>query len=384
MQNVTQINANSDFTLNNLALSFPASAVMDYHSPFIREIGDHLYVGYLSDDTDCSNPLDMSEGMGRLYSAHRSSLTHAEMQQALGLDSYWNKQYELMADHLDVVRSIWVDMASSDSDFVAWAEKSARTTTDKSPSYFKSRARSLWKRMVTDPGVTDIAEAEIWQFDFTAKAVDSAWFQLRSNGLVGDPHAVVLDCYDHGGQSWSITGHGMQCRFDTSTGAGVWVPDNVAREEIERRAAVYAFGSIHEEAVQGGSPCFRAVIDNEFGLNLADTFDSWGEAFEWIQQEAETRNLAESSMLDKSMVRRGHVRAAQEIAKSSLEQYNDWLSGNCFGAVCVIFEKVNVSNGTEHWIEIESDECWGFVGDDHAMESLKDTFMAMIKNKQEG
>lgn len=49
----------------------------------------------------------------------------------------------------------------------------------------------------------------------------------------GNPDAVFLDVYDHSGQCWSISGGGMQCRWDTSSGAGAWVPDKCLLEQIE-------------------------------------------------------------------------------------------------------------------------------------------------------
>lgn len=33
--------------------------------------------------------------------------------------------------------------------------------------------------------------------------------------------AWVLDCYDHGDQTWSVAGEGHQCRWDTARGGGV-------------------------------------------------------------------------------------------------------------------------------------------------------------------
>lgn len=44
--------------------------------------------------------------------------------------------------------------------------------------------------------------------------------------ITPDRDAVLLDCYDHGGQMWSVSGGGMQDRWDTARGAGVWVPDD--------------------------------------------------------------------------------------------------------------------------------------------------------------
>jgi hypothetical protein len=53
--------------------------------------GKGYVVGYLTTDPDCENPLDSCDGEGHVYSAHRHSSTHAEMQAALGLDNEWKK-----------------------------------------------------------------------------------------------------------------------------------------------------------------------------------------------------------------------------------------------------------------------------------------------------
>lgn len=56
---------------------------------------------------------------------------------------------------------------------------------------------------------------------------------IDSENLTPDPYAVVVDCYDHGGQTWSVSGGGAQCQWDTARGAGVWVPDNCLREQMD-------------------------------------------------------------------------------------------------------------------------------------------------------
>jgi len=51
--------------------------------------------------------------------------------------------------------------------------------------------------------------------------------------ITPDRDAVLLDCYEHGGQMWSVSGGGMQCRWDTARGAGVWVPDDCLRSQLD-------------------------------------------------------------------------------------------------------------------------------------------------------
>ncbi|PPC99613.1 MAG: hypothetical protein CTY35_03490 [Methylotenera sp.] len=57
---------------------------------FFSKLPDNkVLVGYLSHDDCAQDPLESCDGSGNIYSAHRSSRSHAEMQDALGLDSDW-------------------------------------------------------------------------------------------------------------------------------------------------------------------------------------------------------------------------------------------------------------------------------------------------------
>jgi hypothetical protein len=46
--------------------------------------------------------------------------------------------------------------------------------------------------------------------------------------------AVRIDKYDHSGISYSVSGEGMQCRWDTSSAWAVWNPNECALEDIKR------------------------------------------------------------------------------------------------------------------------------------------------------
>lgn len=51
--------------------------------------------------------------------------------------------------------------------------------------------------------------------------------------ITPDRDAVLLDCYEHGFQKWSVSGTGFQCEWDTASGAGVWVPDDCLRSQLD-------------------------------------------------------------------------------------------------------------------------------------------------------
>jgi len=118
--------------------------------------------------------------------------------------------------------------------------------------------------------VEKIREHVAWE-----SLLDEAWQLARLSGQAGDPYTVMLDCYEHGGQVWSVTGSGPQCLFDTARGTGIWVPDQCLREELD------------------------SIKTNE-GLDAART-------------------------------------KAVEFARQALESYNAWLAGDCYGVAVDVF-----------------------------------------------
>jgi len=57
--------------------------------------------------------------------------------------------------------------------------------------------------------------------------------QAGRDAMDNDEYAVLLACYSHSGERWSISGEGHQCQWDTSNQAGVWVPGSVLREQLD-------------------------------------------------------------------------------------------------------------------------------------------------------
>lgn len=362
----------SSISLEKLDLPFAASSAMTFHDARICDLGDKIVVGYLSDDSDCENPLESSEGQGRIYSAHRNARTHSEMQDALALDSSWNPDLDLVDQHMSRLRSVWISAAMCSREFIAWADETAGARAAKDDAYYKRRAEKLWR----ETGGEYIYGADsIHNFEFTDDVRTELWRALRSEGLIGDKDAVVLDCYEHSGQSWSLAGEGMQCRWDTARGAGVWVPDNCAREEIDRRAKAYAFGRIETNGnwtFSSGKLRYIAILDGAYAAARSPEFEQWHEAFQWLDERSKKLKLATLKGERAQQVRRGRERAAREIARDALEEYNNWLSGDCYGVVAAVFSRKGEGDDSE-WEFVESDECWGYIGSDYAIEEAEMT-----------
>jgi hypothetical protein len=61
-----------------------------------------------------------------------------------------------------------------------------------------------------------------------------------------------------------------------------------------------------------------------------------------------------------------------KYADSVLEEFSDWCNGSIYG-VCV--QKLTRADEDSEWEQVESDECWGFIGYEHAKNSLKEDYM---------
>lgn len=109
--------------------------------------------------------------------------------------------------------------------------------------------------------------------------------------------AFVLDCYEHGGVRWSMTGEGQQCQWDTSRGAGllIWT----------------------------GKP-------KDLSMDMDQRLKS---------------------------------------AKASLEEYNDWLNGQCFW--------YNLKRYiSDEQPKEDVDSCGGFIGFDWLLQNIKENLTA--------
>lgn len=351
------------------ALEMSPSPIMDYHDAIIKQVSDRKYLfGYLVDDQDAANPLTEWDGVGRIYSAHRDSDTHAEMQEALGLDSDWSKDYELVYA-TEEFRKHWLSIAAGHEEFQTWCVENGRPPleTAKLDAYFRNKARRFWKDNDGADAPYIYSEDSIWMFEDVCEAAEEAAYnELRDAGKIGDPDAVVLDCYEHSGVAWSVSGEGMRCPWDTASGAGVWVPDDCTREEIQNRGEkVYAFGQVVKSVRNGHA----YKMDSDFGGVESVRFETWVEAYQALQRHIKLHNLKLPSAKDKAeaLKERGRQRARAEIARSCVDLYNDYVNGRVFGIVIATFEL----NGDGVPELVEDDAVFGYYGDDDAYDSLK-------------
>lgn len=383
---------NIDFEGETLDTSNEVSSMMNYVSPVFKRVGNLLAVGYLTDDQDCSNPLEDWDGNGKIFFAHRhaSRESHQKMQEALGLNADWRPAVDSVEDKistllycepkrgkslLSVFARLWVEAAAVSVDFQKWCLESGQNNRllarellfhstngikiakSSNAMYYQRRARKMFLAWVETGFDRRHRVMDPTDFDCYSDVQKKMWEKLVDDGALGNPDVVVLDCYEHGGQHWSLSGNGMQCRWDTSRGAGVWVPDSCALDEINRRMKVYAYGSVEcngSWTKRSGKLRFFASVDAT--KERSPDFMEWHDAFKWL--ESKKQKVADLPL--------GRKRADRELAQQSLDVYNEWLSGNCYGVVADLFSCTSEGE----WEFVTSDACYGYVGSEYAEEEL--------------
>lgn len=386
---------------SDLEFEFPPS---DAGETFEKYSEDRLtlVLGYLSHDDDCSHPLDDCDGMGKVIGRGKYETRNhdeSEMREALALNSEWEPDLEqdfiergLQSEWEAYVDGLPLETQQGLADTLLTVGNNPEgelrqcLNEDEDPlDVFQREVMpklrgveiKAWNSVADHLGeALDDADMVVnWQvvlqaakdcLDFDTQAIaEGIWAEARAAGEIGDPDAVILDVYDHSGIAWSVTGGGMQCRWDTSSGAGVWVPDDCCREEIERRAKVYAHYWIEDTSWLRGQGK-KHQLQGEAG-SVAFS-DDWGALFD------RARYYAAHLETSPEQLRIGRRRAARELAEQALETYNEWLSGDCWG---VIVEKFTRPDLDSAWEEAESaDACWGFIGSDYAEEEMKSRLAA--------
>ena len=350
-------------------------------------IGDYKVVGYLAYDGDCDNPLEDCEGMGYVVGRGKyqtRKYSESEMFEALGLDSDGEPDItnEAVLARAQPQYDAWVkSLEAADIQDLELGDKAIEffdhlLNQQPHPNNSEDVLDYVWEALRDTLG-WEGRKDHITYFDLDDIVSewpplsidwDQAWEAARDAGEIGDLDAAVLDVYDHSGLHWSVAGGGMQCRWDTTHAAGVWLPDSEARVEILRRARVYDHAHISERVVRGKKYALR----NRHGNTLAMSND-WSEL--WVRAQ-EIADLCEASGIPGTG--RGRAIAAQELAEGALEQYNAWLSGDCYG-VCVEVYKLEDEDDEDGEL-VEDEACWGFVGSDFAKQDLEEGFKAMVES----
>jgi hypothetical protein len=170
-----------------------------------------------------------------------------------------------------------------------------------------------------------------------------------------NPFAVMLDCYEHSGVVWSVAGEGYQCQWDTSGGAGVWVPDDCCVEHIY-------YTAIRALLPEGTDVSYKGN-NNVITCTLPDgvTYGGYKSFVTAIRAAAKYLGIT----LDKDALAKEARKVAVVCARQACETYTDWCNGSVYGVVVEVFD------ANDEVIDELQDACWGYIGSKYAEEELE-------------
>lgn len=337
---------------------------MDMHKV---KVGNKLVVAYNVLDDDYRNIDDlMGDCMGSIVDAYNGrDADRRELYELAGYDRYGDKDLDAVWDkHEDEAIRRYVERivgSHSDEDTITeYEERDASCERMEGET-----AAETARRYVT----ADAQGASYWTYvmqdDDMQAVLDDMWDEPAY--WPGNPDAVFLDVYDHSGQSWSITGGGMQCRWDTSSGAGAWVPDKCLLDELEGAQRKACFAYIRSTPyLRGRDKKYQLmkvlwdgdVCKGEESVQLSDDFAMLVKARDQITIAAGYPSPTQTIW--------GRRMACEIYAQQFLDTYNEIISGNIYGCVCEVFDDAGE--------QVDDESCWGFIGSEYAEESLKSEF----------
>lgn len=234
-----------------------------------------------------------------------------------------------------------------------------------------------------------------------ALGLDSYWH--RDRHIKPNPLAVLLDCYDHGGVVWAVSGSEASQQFpdqrwDVSHCGGVWVPDDGALENIH----IQVMRSYLPDAVQVGYHSQEPYgKDGQGYLNRILVRIKIGDTLKSVQtwRSKQRRSILPDEINLRPQGYRSFRSAMQAAcrflglkpdrheyqqrlratavayANGVIEEYNCWLRGDCWG-VCVETFDAELQ-------QTSSDACWNMLGEDYAKRELRSEVEAHLA-PQEG
>lgn len=208
-----------------------------------------VVVGGLDHDLNAENPLN-DDGMGKIYRCSRWNSENSEAYEALGLDSEGRPNLDLPAVYPIVVERVMKHI-QGDRNLKARLERSMRRWGHKDPSELQVAIEVVCEGSAyPDDLSTELTGEYCYRLkegreadrrfaedcealsDLISRSWEPAWEEARDRGEVGNPLAVILDVFEHGGIMFSVSGYGPQCQWDTTIGGAIWVPDDVAHDCI--------------------------------------------------------------------------------------------------------------------------------------------------------
>lgn len=338
---------------------------LEWPNALSQRIGDKLVVAYVTPDNDgsSSNPMENNDCQGNIYTkpsyyARDGSNTDnmGELLDALQLDGE-NEVRPGVVFAIDGVTASLEDHAVTefmetnyghdltDEWLLAGGSEPDREDDDRSILY------------------RDEIEAEILNGEFKYdehQALMLALYARHWREIVG-PYVVPISyCSSNHGPG---TASASPCKWDGDADDlpdGVWVADKGAIENIDhsplpRNVTVkYSYREKCWRVLHEVPHARRAMTGDIQGSNTK--FDDHMAAFAFAHTLGE-----------------GDIGWQAELyAKGVLEEYVSWCNGDVYGCCVETFVKTGPED--DDWESVEADECWGFIGSDHAEQSLLDDF----------
>lgn len=257
----------------------------DESDMFFHITPTHILVAYLVHDDACENPME-NHAQGAIFTSARNAVkgSHEGFQKALGLDSDWTPNLNLVDDEKIPV------LAAKDVKLSFEGKNEGRL--------FKAAydAACINSERKDDESTLDFVlryvehsnPEELSEFADTSPYWRQAWEEGRINGTIGAKYAVPLDVHEHGLISYAVSGTGPQCVFDTARGGAVWVADEGCIENFEdkslsyednmKKAREYAKGVAEEYTEWCNGECYGHVVEKftTEGELIEELTSCWG------------------------------------------------------------------------------------------------------------
>ena len=338
----------------------------------------YIIAGALIPDEDAQNPMEMGDGQGSIfhYGRRGGRGEEREFYEDLDFDGNGNKDLEngCVLEHLGSLIFDRVKKTKGAIQSLGWIIRKHQGKD--APQNADAIHNAIIDACANGAGMSDFIEAFTGQpsrnvdidevssdaldnvFYWVDVLMEDAWEAAKDAGDVGNPLAIKLDIYEHSGVSYSISGEGMQCRWDTSRCAAVWVPDACAEENILTNALrklevgeVRWFGSL---AATGSTLNAGFSIDN--GITWVKGFNSWSQCLQALQD-------ASHEKIPKEALLRTMQECAEDYARGVIKEYSAWCNGDVYGVCTTV---INRETGEV----TQEDACWGFIGWNYAETEL--------------
>lgn len=354
----------------------------------VLETDRYVFVGGLSSDMDGStaNPLESCDANGKIVHHGRrgNREENAEFYEALGFTSdgekaldedevkkelaswvtTWLRQQKSMMASFSAQRRLnggysgkWDDVLKFVFDCIVEGGH------DYAMDVIAERLfdTSYWNRL--DDEIREKFD-DLYLLNWASQA-EEAWERCVEKGVIGNPHAVKLDIYEHSGVAYSLSGEGYFCRWDTSRCAALWIPDAGALENIKESTWTLFGVSIKYKGASGSTTDpLHVLITYPDGTQA--TFASYAAALAHLDQ-----NPLKS--VDPAEFRKAFDKKLTDYARSNVESYSQWANGEVYSMHVHVIDKLS---DTE--LDQSTQIVGGFIGHDSAEEEMQATLLNTV------